>query len=273
MRSLRGTNVVDVLQQLIAVIRGWAALLQDGGVQRDVLGVGPIPAETHLQVDQTGATRRKTNPTQIVNRYFARFNRSRNDRLVFGDRDSDAYLVKHSWTGIVRHQMVKAGSSPDDPALAEYWANRRRRAPSPPIDNLSLRLLQAQRGLCPLCGEFLLAAEHLPQSPQEWEQRVRATGKALTKRPVARQERGSPDGHTQSPPDSCPLPQAASHRQGGSRPSTAATPASHWAYLSRMRGQRAGDGSQGAPAQQCAGATRRAARQLRQRRGRVGAGR
>jgi RNA-directed DNA polymerase len=127
----------------------------------------------------------------IVDRYFGRFNKSRHDRWVFGDRNSGAYLVKHAWTRIIRHQMVKAGASPDDPALAEYWAARRRRAAPPPMDNLSLRLLQAQHGVCPLCGELLLPADHPPQSPQEWEQWVRTTGKALVKTSIAYRECGA----------------------------------------------------------------------------------
>jgi RNA-directed DNA polymerase len=36
---------------------------------------------------------------------------------VFGDRISGAYLLKFSWTKIVRHQLVKGRASPDDPAL------------------------------------------------------------------------------------------------------------------------------------------------------------
>ena len=50
----------------------------------------------------------------IVDRYFGKLNKFRNDNWVFG-RDSDAYLAKFSWTSIVRHVMVKGGSSPDDP--------------------------------------------------------------------------------------------------------------------------------------------------------------
>ena len=47
---------------------------------------------------------------------------------MFGDRESGAYLLKFSWTQIVRHVMVKGWASPDDPALTDYWAKRRRRA-------------------------------------------------------------------------------------------------------------------------------------------------
>jgi hypothetical protein len=42
---------------------------------------------------------------RVVNRYFGSFNRSRQDRWVFGGRESGAYLLKFSWTKIVRHQI------------------------------------------------------------------------------------------------------------------------------------------------------------------------
>jgi hypothetical protein len=60
-------------------------------------------------------------------RLRGRGNKLRNDRWVFGDPASDAYLVKFSWTDIVRHVMVTGAASPDDPALADYWAERRRK--------------------------------------------------------------------------------------------------------------------------------------------------
>jgi RNA-directed DNA polymerase len=43
----------------------------------------------------------------IVGRYFGTFNKFRNDRWVFGDRDSGGHLVKFAWTSINRHVMVK----------------------------------------------------------------------------------------------------------------------------------------------------------------------
>jgi Group II intron, maturase-specific domain len=78
----------------------------------------------------------------IVGRYFGKF---RNDHWVFGDRDSGAYLVKFSWTAIQRHVPVKGAASPDDPALASYWAERRKKV-QPPLDGYSLRLLFRQDG-------------------------------------------------------------------------------------------------------------------------------
>jgi len=194
MRSLRGANVAMVLKRLTPIVRGWAAYYR-AVVSSEVFSA----LDRHLW-KLTYKWAKHSHPKKskhwIVDQYFARFNKSRRDRWVFGDRISGAYLVKFAWTNIVRHQMVTKGASPDDPALAEYWAARRRRAAPPPIDNLSLRLLRVQRGTCPTCGELLLYADHPPQSPREWEQWVRVTGKALAKRHIAYRSGGSSDAGT-----------------------------------------------------------------------------
>jgi RNA-directed DNA polymerase len=109
------------------------------------------------------------------------FNSTRRDRWVFGDRDSGAYLLKFAWTTITRHTLVKGWASPDDPALANYWAARRRRG-RPPLDRARLRLLHKQRGRCPLCGQLLLHTDHEPEHPDEWERWITATRKAVSHR-------------------------------------------------------------------------------------------
>ena len=121
----------------------------------------------------------------VIARYFGQFNKFRHDRWVFGDRDSGAYLRKFAWTRIVRHQVVKGTASPDDPALADYWAKRRHKAAPPPIGATNLRLLEAQTGRCPLCGSTLLDVDDLPQSPREWEQWLAATHKAILRVAIA----------------------------------------------------------------------------------------
>ena len=91
----------------------------------------------------------------VTARYFGVFNKSRpRCRWVFGDRDSGFYVHKFAWTPIIRHQMVKGASSPDDPALTDYWAQRRRRR-QPPLGTATLRLIQAQHGRCPICADYL----------------------------------------------------------------------------------------------------------------------
>ena len=68
----------------------------------------------------------------------------------------------------MRHTLVKGGASPDDPALAGYWAQRRQKV-KPPLDSYTVRLLSRQDGRCSLCGENLLTPDQPPQSPQGWE--------------------------------------------------------------------------------------------------------
>jgi RNA-directed DNA polymerase len=179
MHALQGANAAMVLFRLNPIIRGWAAYYRTA-VSSEVFGA----LDRYLwRLTYKWATLGHPNKSKhwIVNRYFGAFNKSRRDRWVFGDRVSGAYRTKFAWTGIVRHRMVKGTSSPDDPALAQYWADRRRKGVPPPLDALSLRLLKMQAGKCPSCGDLLLHAEHPPQSPSEWEQWVRVTGKALRK--------------------------------------------------------------------------------------------
>jgi RNA-directed DNA polymerase len=166
MRALRGSNAAAVIARLAPVTRGWAAYY------RGVVSSKLFASLDHYLFKLTYKWARRSHenkPTSwIVDRYYGKFNRFRNDRWVFGDRDSGAYLPKLAWTGIVRHIPVKGGASPDDPGLAEYWADRRRKV-KPPLGEYRRRLLSKQSARCPLCGDTLLSADQPPQSPHDWE--------------------------------------------------------------------------------------------------------
>jgi RNA-directed DNA polymerase len=189
MWSLRGVNARAVIQRLNPIIRGWAAYY------RTVVSSEVFSALDDYMWKLAYKWARHVHPNKsahwVVARYFDRFNKARRDRWVFGDRHSGAYLRKFSWTKIVRHQMVKGRASPDDPTLAEYWAERRRKAPPPPIGKTNQRLLKAQDGRCPLCGSLLLSADDPPQSPLQWEQWLAVTRK--TTMTVAMWEDGTSD--------------------------------------------------------------------------------
>jgi RNA-directed DNA polymerase len=166
MRTLRGGNAMAVIATLNPIIRGWAAYYR-GVVSSRVFH----SLDTYVwKLTYKWATWRHHNKPKhwIVDQYFGKFNKFRNDHWVFGDRSSGACLVKFSWTAIERHAPVKGSASPDDPALAAYWASRRKKV-KPPLDRYTLRLLSRQAGLCPLCGDHLLAADQPPQSPLHWE--------------------------------------------------------------------------------------------------------
>lgn len=166
MRALRGSNAVVVIATLNPIIRGWAAYYR-GVVSKRVFSAldAYLWRLTYKWASYGHANKSKT---WVTARYFGKFNKFRNDRWVFGDRDSGAYLMKFAWTNIVRHTTVKGRASPDDPALAGYWAGRRRRV-KPPLDSYTLRLLTRQAGCCPVCGDEVLSTAQPPQSPQQWE--------------------------------------------------------------------------------------------------------
>lgn len=166
-RALRGSNTLAVIATINPIVRGWSAYYRTA-----------VSSETFALLDDflwrltyRWALWQHPNKSKwwVTSRYFGRFNGARNDRWVFGDRISGAYTRRFAWTLIVRHTMVTGTASPDDPALTNYWATRRQRPRRSPLDARHQRLLREQDGMCAQCGEQLLHADHLPQSPEGWE--------------------------------------------------------------------------------------------------------
>ncbi|MBV6703489.1 group II intron reverse transcriptase/maturase [Kitasatospora aureofaciens] len=191
-RALNGANAAAVLHRLNPIIRGWAAYYRN-----------VVSSEVFASLDDymwklayKWATRAHPNKSRhwVTARYFGRFNKSRQDQWVFGDRHSGAYLLKFAWTSILRHQMVQNGASPDDPALTEYWADRRRRSAPSLVNRATLRLLNAQDGRCQICRRPLLPAERPQADPTQWETWLRATRQAITERMITYHGIGTPDG-------------------------------------------------------------------------------
>ena len=151
MLALRGANAQAVLRKINPIVRGWSAYY------RTVVSSKIFNSLDDYMWKLTYKWAKHSHPNKpknwIVKRYFGQFNPSRQDKWVFGHRDSNAYLRKFFWTKIIRHQLVAGTASPDDPALADYWATRRHRGP-PLMDRGMLRLLRAQHGRCPLCRDF-----------------------------------------------------------------------------------------------------------------------
>ena len=183
--ALRGANATAVIRMLNPIVRGWAAYYR-GVVSTDVFQ--SLDHYVWKLTYKWALYRHNHRPRhRIVARYYGQFHPTRKDRWVFGDRDSGAFLTQFAWTKIVRHDLVKGRSSPDDPDLNEYWARRRRKTRDdlPPIGYQRTRLLKKQNGRCPVCQGLLLHADHPPRSPEEWEQWAAATRKALTLNAIA----------------------------------------------------------------------------------------
>ncbi len=181
LRSLRGHNARAVIRRLNPIIRGWAAYYRT-----------QVSSHTFRALDQylwqltykwALVSHRNRSRPWVFAHYFGRFNRTRQDRWVFGDRASGAYLHRFSWTGIVRHQIVPGTASVDDPVLGDYWTKRRRKAPLP-ITSTRLRLYQAQNGRCPICKIALLRVDQPPPTPKDWERWLATARDTITIAPA-----------------------------------------------------------------------------------------
>jgi RNA-directed DNA polymerase len=167
LRTLRGASPAEVIATMNPIIRGQANYYRPGASSRAFTTL-----DNHLWqlLDKWARRRHPKKPRRWVTaRYFGQYHPDRNDRWVFGDRDSGAYLHKYAWTKIVRHVPVTGRNSPDDPALAQYWADRRRKRKPPQLAESWQRALRTQHGLCPLCREPLLYVDDPPDSCTQWE--------------------------------------------------------------------------------------------------------
>jgi RNA-directed DNA polymerase len=179
--ALRGANADAVIARLNPIITGWAAYYRIGVSKR---AFGALDAHLWRLAWKWARFSHPNKPKRwVIARYFGMFNPARQDKWVFGSRETGFYLRKFAWTKIVRHRMVAGRASPDDPALTGYWDQRQRRTRLP-VDPATWHLLRRQRGRCPLCRGLLLHADHQPQDPGEWQQWHTATRKAIRKHAI-----------------------------------------------------------------------------------------
>jgi RNA-directed DNA polymerase len=192
-KALRGANADAVIARLNPIITGWAAYYRIGVSS---LAYNRLDAHVWRLAWKWARHAHPNKPRRwVASRHFGMFNPSRNDTWVFGSRATGRYLRRFAWTKIVRHRMVAGRASPDDPALAGYWATRRQRA-RPPVDPATWHLLRRQRGRCPLCRGLLLFASHEPHDEREWEQWHTTIRKAVRKHAVTTvMDLGTPDEH------------------------------------------------------------------------------
>ncbi|WP_343236557.1 group II intron reverse transcriptase/maturase [Streptomyces griseus] len=191
MQALLGQSITVVLRRLSPIVRGWSAYY------RTVVSSRTFSALDSYVWTLTYKWAKRTHPKKskhwIMNKYFGRLNRSKMNNWVFGDR-ATAHLPKFAWTNIRRHQLVRGKSSPDDPALLDYWSQRRQTRTPPPMDKISLTLAARQKGICPLCGQALIAgAEYEPDSPREWIDWFDAMKKRLHKHHFTYRRHGGSD--------------------------------------------------------------------------------
>jgi RNA-directed DNA polymerase len=145
--ALRGQPVKAVIGRLNPIIRGWA------NYYRHVVSKQVFNSLDWWMWGRCVRHARWQHPHKSTGwlsaRYWGRWHRQRNDRWVFGDSDTGAYLLKFAWTPIRRHVQVLGASSPDDPS---FGATGRPDANAPGSSTGSRRGWPAGSGTCARCA-------------------------------------------------------------------------------------------------------------------------
>jgi RNA-directed DNA polymerase len=182
LRDMRGAPTAEVICKLNPVIRGQANYYRTGASKKSFQALDDYLWQKLYK--WTLRRHPKKGRKWVTARYFGPYNPHRRNRWVFGDRETGAYLHQYAWTKIVRHAPVPGRHSPYDPALAQYWADRRRKQKPPQLSPSWQAAVREQCGLCPLCRELLLFADRPPDSPGQWEKWYAAIGKAMARQAI-----------------------------------------------------------------------------------------
>lgn len=156
--ALHGHNVKAVLWKLNPIIRGWANYYRKS-----------VASKTFSKLDNWMFHRqvrfaRHTHPEKswkwMCKRYWGKLNDTRDDNWVFGDKQSGKFLLKFGWFKIVRHELVRGASSPDDPELRDYWWERQK-VNANHLSAGDIDMANDQGWVCRLCGMDLINGEEL----------------------------------------------------------------------------------------------------------------
>ena len=157
-KKVQGTNAPTSLGRLNPVIRGWANYFRTA-VTKEIFN-GLDKWMFHKADRYTKRMHPRKSKEWRHQKYWGQLHLDRKDQWVFGDKQTGAYLLKFSWFPIERHKLVKGKSSPDDPALRDYWG-KRQAAKAKDLTFSKQKLAKRQKGRCLECGESLFNDEEL----------------------------------------------------------------------------------------------------------------
>lgn len=154
----RGSELSVLIKDANAIIRGWC------GYHNSTAG-----KEIFSKIDkwlffmQMKWIKRRTPrlcPRKRRIKYWGKFNPSREDKWVFGDKKTGTYMLKLAWTPIQRHPLITYNYSPDNPKLKEYWDKRNRKVSKVKAQNENAKfysnILKKQKYVCPVCKDNLV---------------------------------------------------------------------------------------------------------------------
>ena len=159
--KLRTAPVGAITKKMNPIIRGWGNYFRAGVSKKVFAGLD------HYQFQRQVRFAKRKHPNKSAywkeKKYWGKIE-GRNDKWVFMDKATGAYMQKFSWIPIQRHILVVKDSSPDDPALKSYWENRMKRNKSLLTSKgVRQKLFNIQKGKCPICNQPLLNLEETGQ--------------------------------------------------------------------------------------------------------------
>lgn len=156
--GLKTQRVEVIVKRLNPIIRGWSNYFRTG-----------VAYETFTKLDRWMFDRqvryvRRMHPRKNYAwkqaKYWGRLNLDRQDKWVFGDKQTGMALQKFIWTPIQRHILIQHTASPDDPSLRAYWQKRSQRKSAELVPSKQ-RIARRQNYQCPVCKTSLFTDEAL----------------------------------------------------------------------------------------------------------------
>jgi len=151
--KLGSQSVRTVLQHLNPIIRGWA------NYHRVVVASKTFNNLDYWMFRRAVRYAKHMHPNKSTDwcttKYWGKLNWEVDDNWVFGDKQTGLYLQKFGWVKIVRHELVRSTSSPDDPSLVGYWWSRRK-INMRRLSSSDVLLAESQDWRCPVCGRDLI---------------------------------------------------------------------------------------------------------------------
>ncbi|WP_089131720.1 group II intron reverse transcriptase/maturase, partial [Tolypothrix sp. NIES-4075] len=158
--NYKGKPVDAVIKKLNPIIRGEANYFRTG-VSSEIFNSLDHWLYEKQKRYVKHAHRKKSDKWRKA-KYWGRLNLDRpNDKWVFGNKKSGAYMLKFTWFPIKRHVLVQGKSSPDDPKLKDYWRKREEAKAESELIKSRQKIAKRQKYVCPICGESLFNDEEL----------------------------------------------------------------------------------------------------------------
>ena len=157
-RKMNGNNALNIIYKMNPIIRGWANYYRMANSSYTFNEMDTFMFHRGIR----WAKRQHTNLlwNKLTSRYWGCWNKGRKDKWVFGDKNTENYMLKFAWFSIRRHVKVKGDASMDDPELRDYWINRQSKETAL-LSKPKRVLAYNQRFQCPVCNSSLFNNEIL----------------------------------------------------------------------------------------------------------------